>query len=126
MRIPHVRTTTRRTMVATAVVALMLGGSMAWQRHEYRKQVRYCLQQAGVFDGLQRDFLERAVAIERGDDVASYSGEVQGRAERVAWSRDEATSFARNAQFFRRVATLPLVLDDPDVPGVHLDTHAAR
>ena len=102
-------------MVAIAVLALMLGGSMAWQRHERRNEVRFYLQQAGVFDGLQRDYLERAVAMERGDAVASYPGEPQGQAARVAWSRDQATGFAHNAQFFRRVATLPLLLEDPEM-----------
>lgn len=116
MRIPLVRMTTRRSMVAIAVVASIFGGLMAWQRHEHRKAVRFYLQQAGVFDTMERDFLERAMAIEQGDAVAGYPGEPQGTAARVAWSRDQATGFARNARFFRHVATRPLLLDDPDLP----------
>jgi len=103
-------------MLAIAAVAVILGGLVAWERHERRQEVEYYLQQAGVFDVLQRNYLERAVAIERGDAVAGYPGEPQGQAARVAWSRDQAISFAHDARFFRHVATRPLLLDDPDLP----------
>lgn len=116
MRIPRVRMTTRTLMVAISVVSLVLGGAVAWQRHEHRKEVEFYLQQAGAFDQLQRKFLERAAAIERGDAVAGYPGEPQGQAARLAWSRAQADGMADNARLFRHVATRPLLLGDPDLP----------
>ncbi len=116
MRIRRFKMTTKKTMVAILVVALVLGGLIAWQRHERRQEVRFYLQQARFFEEQQRQFLERALAIEHGNAVANYPGEPLGRAARAAWSRNQASTFADNARFFRHVATRPQLLADPDLP----------
>jgi hypothetical protein len=108
MRLPRVRFRIRWLLVAVALVALLLGGVAAWWRHEERGLVHFYLQQSGFFAEMERDFLQRATAIESGASVAiKYPGEPQGRDERSVWLRKQASAFARNTEFFRGAAARP-------------------
>jgi hypothetical protein len=106
MRLPRVRFTVRRLMVAVAVIALLSGGEVA------RRRWVFCKQRAAGHRSLQNDLITMAVSRERSIQAARGSGRA-GDTLPLLWKamaandRLRAGHHAAMAGEFQRAASRP-------------------
>jgi hypothetical protein len=106
MRLPKVRFTVGRLLVAIAVLAALFGGLRLWQRAEfYRRQAAICALYEDLFTWY---------AIELGNHPDST---IEERQEDERGNRLEANRYGTLKVIYARVATHPWEFLPPETPG---------
>lgn len=101
MRVPRVRFTLRRMMVAVVVVAMVLGFSMSWMRFIRREKIRAAYQRKAAYHAMMEKDMYLAVSII--EKYASTDDKKRGRSY-----RGEAQRHAKLKRKYERAAAHPM------------------